>query len=235
MSPEEYMTYRRSLWAKRGPNVQTKGDDQLLPCYVHALEKCDPTFQRPDAPKPLQCTAAAEESIVDAMRQAVAGGVQEPFYVIDLAAATERLALWRSELPEIHPHYAVKCNGDPALLLTLAHAGVSFDCASKAEIEAVLKLGVPPSRIVYANPIKQPSHVRFAAEHAVGLTVFDAEDELEKVCAKESATCTQHGYRLYPCSASSAPTTVDPLTYLCLASCCLRSRSCIRPATCCCD
>lgn len=140
----------------------------------------------PPAPAPAPSTkepprAASREATVEALLRGVASGQQEPFYLVDLDAALDRLALWRAELPTIHPHYAVKCNGDPALLLTLADAGVGFDCASQAEVEAVLALGVPASRIVYANPIKQPSHIRFASEHAVPMTVFDGEEELRKM------------------------------------------------------
>ena len=39
LSPSSYVEYRRQLWAHRGPNVQTKGDSALLPCYQHALTK----------------------------------------------------------------------------------------------------------------------------------------------------------------------------------------------------
>ena len=118
----------------------------------------------------------------------VVAGAEEPFYAGDLDAAKERLALWRSLLPGVEPHYAVKCNGDAALILTLAAEGVGFDCASASEIKAALALGVPPSRILYANPVKQPSHVRYAAEAGVPLTVFDGEAELHKMARLAPST-----------------------------------------------
>lgn len=49
------------------------------------------------------------------------------------------------------------------------------------EIAAVLKLGVKPSRIVYANPCKQNSYIRYAAKENVDLMTFDNEAELYKV------------------------------------------------------
>ncbi|OWF48672.1 ornithine decarboxylase [Mizuhopecten yessoensis] len=52
----------------------------------------------------------------------------------------------------------------------------SFDCASK-----VLELGVDPSRIIYANPCKQNSHLTYAKEHNVDLMTFDTEEKLIKV------------------------------------------------------
>lgn len=60
------------------------------------------------------------------------------------------------------PFLAVKCNYDPVLLQTLAALGAGFDCASKQEIVTILNLGVDPSRIIYANPCKQNSHIRLA-------------------------------------------------------------------------
>ena len=59
--------------------------------------------------------------------------------------------------------------------------GLSFDCASQIEIEKVLGLGVDPSRIVYANSIKQTSFIKYSAQNGVDLMTFDNEEELFKV------------------------------------------------------
>ena len=67
------------------------------------------------------------------------------------------------------------------MLRLLAGLGTGFDCASKAEIEQVLDLGVDPSRIIYAQPCKTKSYVRFAAERGVKQMTFDNSDELYKV------------------------------------------------------
>ena len=63
----------------------------------------------------------------------------------------------------------MKCNYDPTLLRTLASLGTGFDCASKQEIVTILNLGVDPSRIIYANPCKQNSHIRLAVVTKVTL------------------------------------------------------------------
>ena len=49
-------------------------------------------------------------------------------------------------------HAAMKCNNDPAVLSVLYQLGAGFDCASREEIRTILDLGVPPERIIYANP-----------------------------------------------------------------------------------
>ncbi|KAL5778291.1 hypothetical protein ACOSP7_011217 [Xanthoceras sorbifolium] len=107
--------------------------------------------------------------------------VKEPFYVLNLGVVMSLHEKWTRNLPMIHPFYAVKCNPEPALLGTLAALGANFDCASKGEIEAVLALGVSPDRIVFANPCKAESHIKYAARVGVNLTTFDSRDELDKI------------------------------------------------------
>lgn len=63
----------------------------------------------------------------------------------------------------------------------LAGLGTGFDCASKAEIDQVLKVGVDPSRIIYAQPCKTKSYIRHAAQQGVKQMTFDNADELYKI------------------------------------------------------
>src|SRR5450432_1228422 len=63
----------------------------------------------------------------------------------------------------------------------LAELGTGFDCASKAEIEQVLGMGVDPNRIIYAQPCKTSSYVRYAASQGVKQMTFDNTDELYKI------------------------------------------------------
>ena len=76
---------------------------------------------------------------------------------------------------------AVKCNPNPYVISLLAKLGTGFDCASAAEIKAVISQGVDPSRIIYANPCKEPSHIRYAVKVGVKQMVFDNIDELIKI------------------------------------------------------
>ncbi|XP_050230511.1 ornithine decarboxylase-like [Mercurialis annua] len=106
---------------------------------------------------------------------------KEPFYVLDLGVVASLMDNWIRTLPMVRPFYAVKCNPDPDLLAALATLGSNFDCASRGEIESVLSLGVSPDRIVYANPCKAESHIKYAATVGVNLTTFDSEEELDKI------------------------------------------------------
>jgi ornithine decarboxylase len=107
---------------------------------------------------------------------------EDAFLVMDLDVVKHQLDRWRANLPRADPWFAVKCCPDPGVMRTLALGGCGFDVASKAELEAALSMpGLTPQRIIYANPCKQPSHIRAAAERDVRLTTFDNVDELHKI------------------------------------------------------
>jgi ornithine decarboxylase len=67
------------------------------------------------------------------------------------------------------------------VLRLLSDLGTGFDCASKREIEEVLRLGVSPERIIYAQPCKTNSYVRFVKSTGVKKMTFDNADELHKI------------------------------------------------------
>ena len=108
-------------------------------------------------------------------------GEEDTFYVADLGEVYRQHRRWKLNLGRVKPHYAVKCNPDVNVLKLLAGLGTGFDCASKAEIETVLALGVDASRIIYAQPCKNKSYIRYAAQVGVKQMTFDNGDELYKI------------------------------------------------------
>ncbi|KAK3373956.1 pyridoxal-dependent decarboxylase [Lasiosphaeria ovina] len=137
---------------------------------------------RPTGPSP-------KELIGNALRQRVESvdyeycdpGEEDTFFVADLGEVYRQHLRWKLNLPRVKPFYAVKCNPDPKLLDLLSALGTGFDCASKAEIEQVLRMGVDPSRIIYAQPCKTNSYVRYVASQGVRQMTFDNTDELRKI------------------------------------------------------
>lgn len=131
----------------------------------------------------------AKQMIGDALRQRVESidhescdpGDEDTFFVGDLGEVYRQHMRWKKNLPRVKPFYAVKCNPDPKVLQLLAGLGTGFDCASKAEIEQVLDMGVDASRIIYAQPCKTNSYVRFVAAQGVKQMTFDNADELRKI------------------------------------------------------
>jgi ornithine decarboxylase len=108
-------------------------------------------------------------------------GAEDAFFVADLGEVYRQHIRWKRNLPRVTPHYAVKCNPDPAVLSLLAKLGAGFDCASKTEIEQVLAIGVDTSRIIYAQPCKTKSYLRYTAKQGVTQMTFDNTDELYKI------------------------------------------------------
>ncbi|XP_041044383.1 ornithine decarboxylase [Carcharodon carcharias] len=106
---------------------------------------------------------------------------KDAFYVADLGDIVKKHIRWHKILPRVTPFYAVKCNDAKAVVKTLATLGAGFDCASKTEIQMVQSLDVPVEKIIYANPCKQLSQIKYAAMHGVQKMTFDSEVELLKV------------------------------------------------------
>ena len=108
-------------------------------------------------------------------------GEEDTFFVADMGDVYRQHMRWKKHLERVTPHYAVKCNPDPQVLRLLAALGTGFDCASKTEIEQVLKMGVDSSRIIYAQPCKTKSYLRYTAKQDVKQMTFDNTDELYKI------------------------------------------------------
>ncbi|KAI5306379.1 hypothetical protein KEM56_001160 [Ascosphaera pollenicola] len=130
-----------------------------------------------------------KEHVLDILRERAARidtltcqpGDEDPFFVADLREVYRQYLRWTKALPRVRPYYAVKCNPDKVVLNFLAYLGVGFDCASKSEMEIALSTGVDPGRIIYAQPCKTPSFLRYATEKGVLQMTFDNVDELYKV------------------------------------------------------
>ncbi|MCJ1414987.1 Ornithine decarboxylase [Xylographa parallela] len=110
-------------------------------------------------------------------------GEEDAFFVADMGDVFRQHLRWKMNLKRVKPHYAVKCNPDPEVIRLLSTLGTGFDCASKAEIDLILKAGVDPSRIIYAQPCKTKSYIRHAAQQGVKQMTFDNADELYKTKA----------------------------------------------------
>ena len=78
--------------------------------------------------------------------------------------------------------YAVKTNGEPMILETLAEAGVTaFDVASPGEFAAVRAVA-PKAEMLYMHPVKAQSDIRLALErYRIRTMSLDHEDEVAKI------------------------------------------------------
>ncbi len=106
---------------------------------------------------------------------------ENAFYIVDLSNVVKQYEKWIKYLPNIKPYYAVKCNPNIVIIKLLAQMGCNFDCASKEEISMVLSQGVSPDRIIFANPCKASSHIKYARSEDIDLLTFDNVSELYKI------------------------------------------------------
>jgi ornithine decarboxylase len=110
------------------------------------------------------------------------GDIEHPLMMMDFSKVFGQFQRWKACFPSIKPYYAVKCNPDPVLVAFLQSLGVDFDCATSAEMDLVVnKLGHNPGKVIYSNPCKLPSHIRYARDTGVKLTIVDNLDEVTKI------------------------------------------------------
>ncbi|MDO8730424.1 MAG: diaminopimelate decarboxylase [Candidatus Omnitrophota bacterium] len=83
--------------------------------------------------------------------------------------------------------YAMKANGNLAVLRTLAKAGAGFDVVSGGELRKALQAGANPRKIVYASVGKKTGEIEAAVKAGILFFNVESEQELEQinaVCAR---------------------------------------------------
>jgi len=106
---------------------------------------------------------------------------EQAFYIIDLGELLNSYNNWMRLLPNVQPYYAMKCNPNPVMLEVLASLSTNFDCASESEIRSIIEITKDPSRIIFANPCKMTSQIRYARANDVDMMTVDNEYELYKI------------------------------------------------------
>jgi len=107
--------------------------------------------------------------------------------VVSQKRINHQWSIWSSELPSVHPFYAVKSNPEPTLLQTLVNRGASFDCASIREIHDVTKMywnnDEKRPDIIYAHPMKSTKDIHLVKDSGIDVTVVDSVEECDKLRA----------------------------------------------------
>lgn len=82
------------------------------------------------------------------------------------------------------PHlicYAVKANGNLAVLNLLARLGSGFDIVSGGELARVVAAGGDPSKVVFSGVAKSEAEMRYALEQQILCFNLESEAELERL------------------------------------------------------
>lgn len=111
----------------------------------------------------------------------LASNYDTPLLVLSLHQIERNYHFLTNNLPSVKVYYAMKANPNLNILEKMIDMGSNFDVASDGEINTLAALGVPGSRMIYANPIKTAAGL--AACRAAGVTrmTFDNRSEIEKM------------------------------------------------------
>lgn len=168
-------------------NLQEKNDGltKLTNAESASLKKLEDAGDNTEEAISYRDISAVGKALIDHVNQIdheeCDAGDEDSFFVCDLNQVVKSVQTWRKHLPRIQPHYAIKCNTNIEVIKLLHQLGVNYDCASKNEIDTVLKLGIEAEKIVYANPCKTNSFIRHAKASNVNLTTVDNVHELHKL------------------------------------------------------
>jgi diaminopimelate decarboxylase len=103
-----------------------------------------------------------------------------PSYVYSRAKILEKFRGYEEAFGD-EPHrvcYAVKANGNLAILKLLAEAGAGFDIVSGGELFRVLKAGADPAAVVFSGVGKTAQELDYALEQRVRSFNSESEPEL---------------------------------------------------------
>ncbi len=141
----------------------------------------------------------------DVPLKAIAEAVGTPVYVYSSATMVRHARVMRAAVAgcgsgEPLVAYAVKANPNPAVLATLARAGLGGEVVSIGEYRKARAAGIPPERIVFSGVGKAETEMREALEG--GLLQFNAESVEEartlSAVASTVGVIAPVGFRINP-------------------------------------
>jgi diaminopimelate decarboxylase len=112
-----------------------------------------------------------------------------PVYVYSADGIAARFRAYRTALAAV-PHevcYAVKANGNLAVLSMLAKLGSGFDIVSGGELFRVLRAGGDPAKVVFSGVGKTQSEIDYALESGIYSFNCESDGELELLSQRASA------------------------------------------------
>ena len=115
------------------------------------------------------------------VRESARREYERPFVILDTAIVREKARRFRAAMPRVRPHYAIKANPDPRVIEALRQEGVGCEIASSAELDLLLRLGVPAAELCYSNPMKSRQAIAHASAKGVEWFVIDSVDELRRI------------------------------------------------------
>ena len=110
--------------------------------------------------------------------------LRTPFYYYDVQLLRDTLNAIKVESARCGRcvvHYAVKANANPKVLSIIRESGLGADCVSGGEIQAALKAGFPPEKIVFAGVGKADWEINLALDYDICCFNVESVPELEVI------------------------------------------------------
>ena len=110
----------------------------------------------------------------------IAAEVGTPTYIYSGATLRRHVKVLKDAFDGIPHHicYAVKANGNLALLQILQEAGCEFDAVSVGELKRVQEIGVKGDDIIFSGVGKRDDEIRAALQAGVKYICVESEEEL---------------------------------------------------------
>jgi len=112
-----------------------------------------------------------------------------PLYVYSRGGIEAAFRAYEAAFAPAQPRicYAVKANGNGAILRLLASLGAGADIVSGGELVAARRAGFPAERIVFAGVGKTDAEIALGLEHGIGEWNAESEDEIARIGAAAEA------------------------------------------------
>lgn len=109
--------------------------------------------------------------------------IQTPFYYydLDILRTTLDIIKLQAKKNDFHVHYAMKANVNPSVLAVIKDAGLGADCVSGGEVEAAIKAGVSPSKVVFAGVGKADWEINLGLDNDILCFNVESIPELEVI------------------------------------------------------
>ena len=109
--------------------------------------------------------------------------LQTPFYYYDMDVLKRTLEIIINEANKYnyYIHYALKANANPRILSMICNAGLGADCVSGGEIQAALKAGFSPEKIVFAGVGKADWEIDLGLDENISCFNVESIPELEVI------------------------------------------------------
>ncbi len=116
----------------------------------------------------------------------IASAAGTPVYIYSASDLIERARMYRASAGELGlVCYAVKANGNPALLRLLGAEGLGADVTSGGELFLALHAGIAPQKIIYSGVGKRRDEMEMALQ--AGIRALHLESEMELAVLAEIA------------------------------------------------